>query len=75
MMGWIKTIPRRHLPLVRASAYPRRSTHLDWHIVHSSDFITWLNRTTHGLVLRKIVERKAGDRFIDKRIEVPKVSG
>lgn len=68
MTGWIKNIPRRHLPLVSASVSPRKTAHLDWRVIHNSEFIAWLNRVTHGLVLRKDVKRVVGDRFIDLSI-------
>jgi hypothetical protein len=66
--GWIKNIPRRHLPLVSASVYPRKTAQLDWRVIHNSKFIAWLNRMTEGLVLMKEVKRTVGDRFFDLRI-------
>lgn len=68
MTGWIRNIPRRHLPLVATSVFPRKTAHLDWKVTHNSEFIAWLNRVTHGLVLRKDVKRTVGDRFIDLTI-------
>lgn len=68
MTGWIKNIPRRHLPLTSASVFPRKNAHLDWRIIHNSEFISWLNRVTYGLVLKKEVKRTVGDKFIDLTI-------
>jgi len=69
--GWIKRIPRRHLPLIEARPHPlpKPNAHLDWFQLHNPEFISWLNRTTHGIVLSKIVKKLAGDRLIDVRIE------
>jgi len=69
MTGWIKHIPRRHLSLEDAYVYPHKSSKLDWRIIHDSRVIAWLNRTTFGLIMRKIVKRTVGDKFIDIRIE------
>ena len=66
--GWIKNIPRRHLALVSAHVYPRKSAQLDWRAIHNTQFIAWLNRKTEGLVLMKEVKRTVDDKFIDIRI-------
>lgn len=68
MTGWIKSVPRRHLPLISASVYPRKSATLDWRVIHNATFIRWLNRMTEGLVLLKEVKRTVGDKFLDLRI-------
>jgi hypothetical protein len=68
MTGWIKNIPRRHLPLISASVYPRKSAQLDWRVIHDSKFIAWLNRITEGLVLVKEVKRTVEDKFLDLTI-------
>ena len=68
LTGWIKNIPRRHLPLESASVYPRKTASLDWKIIHDTHFIAWLNRATNGLVLMKEVKRTVDDKFLDLRI-------
>jgi hypothetical protein len=68
LTGWIKNVPRRHLPLISASVYPRKNAHLDWRVIHDSHFIAWLNRITSGLVLMKEVKRAVGDKFLDLTI-------
>jgi hypothetical protein len=71
MMGWIKVVPRRHLPLVSASVYPRKSATLDWRVIHSRNFIAWMNRVTNGLIMMKEVKRTVDDKFVDLRIISP----
>jgi hypothetical protein len=66
--GWIKNAPRRHLPLVSTRVLTEKRAHLDELVIHSPEFIWWLNRMTHGLVYHKQVKRTAGDRFIDVSI-------
>lgn len=67
--GWIRNIPRRHLPLV--SAFPLREPKLtiDEYHLHSQRFIAWLNRETYGIVLKKSVKRTTTDQLIDLNIQ------